>query len=132
MRRAAITLILWLLAASAFAQSGPTLFPRITVHLSNFAFTPDHIVLPINRPVQLVLVNDSNHGHDFSAPSLFATSAFPRSAPPTRGRIELDPKQTTSIVFIPRIPGRYPFRCTHFLHSFFGMHGSVTVEPETG
>jgi hypothetical protein len=30
---------------------------------------------------------------------------------------------------VPRLPGTYHLECTHFLHSFFGMHGTIEVTP---
>ena len=48
----------------------------ITVRLSNFAFEPEHLRLKAGVPVRLRLVNESNGGHDFSAPTFFATSTF--------------------------------------------------------
>jgi hypothetical protein len=44
----------------------------ITVRLSNFAFGPDHLRLKAGMPIRLRLMNESNGGHDFSAPAFFA------------------------------------------------------------
>jgi plastocyanin len=30
---------------------------------------------------------------------------------------------------VPRTPGTYRVECTHFLHSVFGMHGTIEVMP---
>jgi plastocyanin len=116
-----------LAAGLLMAASPPP--PTLTVHLANFSFAPARLRLPADRPVRLVLVNDSGGGHDFSAPALFAASAFPGGAPPPDGAVEVAAHQHRDIVFIPRVPGTYRVECTHFLHSLFGMHGTVVVEP---
>ena len=100
------------------------------MHLSNFAFTPDNLRFQVGHPVTLHLVNDSTGGHNFSAPALFAASSFPAgtSAPPN-GTVEVGGNQSRDITFTPLRTGTYPFECTHFLHSAFGMTGSAEVVP---
>jgi plastocyanin len=115
----------WLVASRALPQGLPP--PTITVHLSSFAFTPDRLLLRAGVAVKLHLVNDSSRGHDFSAPALFAASTVLAGTPPDRGSIEVGGDESRDIVFVPRQPGTYKLRCTHFLHSFFGMTGRVVV-----
>jgi plastocyanin len=102
----------------------------ITVRLSSFAFDPDHLRLKAGLPVRLRLVNESSGGHDFSAPGFFSASSFPpgASAPPD-GEVAVGSHQTVEIEVVPRTPGSYRLECTHFLHSFFGMHGTIEVVP---
>lgn len=116
----------WFLGPCARSEVAPSY--SITVRLSNFAFTPDHLLLRADLPVRLHLVNDSRGGHDFSAPALFAASTFPNGAPPPEGEVDVRSGQAVDVVFVPRVPGTYKVRCTHFLHTFFGMTGSVVVE----
>jgi plastocyanin len=102
----------------------------VTVHLSNFAFTPESIRLQARRPVMLTLINDSDGGHDFSAPALFAASTFPTgTAPPKDGAQEVDQHSRVELRFTPQKPGHYEVTCTHFLHELFGMVGTVEVLP---
>ena len=102
----------------------------ITVRLSNFAYDPDHLRLRANVPVRLRLVNDSSGRHDFSAPAFFAASSYPpgSSALP-EGDVSVGSDETVELAVIPRKPGNYRLRCTHFLHSLFGMHGTIEVTP---
>src|SRR3954447_25816868 len=102
----------------------------VTVRLSNCAYDPDHLRLRANVPVRLRLVNDSSGRHDFSAPAFFAASTYPpgSSAPPD-GDISVGSDETVELAVVPRNPGSYPLRCTHFLHSLFGMHGTIEVTP---
>jgi plastocyanin len=102
----------------------------ITVHLSSFAFDPPRLRLKAWVPVRLRLINDSSGGHDFSAPGFFAASnLLPGAPPPPQGSVAVGAHQTVEIVVIPRAPGTYYLECTHFLHSFFGMHGTIEVTP---
>jgi plastocyanin len=102
----------------------------ITIRLSSFAFAPDHLRLKAGVPVRLRLVNASNGGHDFSAPAFFAASrVLPGSWAPPDGDVAVGSNQTVEIALVPRTPGTYRFECTHFLHSLFGMHGTVEVLP---
>ena len=100
----------------------------ITVRLSNFAFDPDHLRLKVGVPVRLRLVNESGGGHDFSAPGFFAASVIlPGFVAPPDGDVAVRAHQTVEIGVVPRTPGTYRFECTHFLHSLFGMHGTIEV-----
>ncbi|HEY1411351.1 MAG TPA: cupredoxin domain-containing protein [Rhodopila sp.] len=104
--------------------------PVTTVRLSNFAFDPDHLRFKAGTPVRLRLTNESGGGHDFSAPEFFAASGFPPgSAAPANGEIAVPSHQTVEIVVVPRTAGTYHVECTHFLHSLFGMHGTIEVLP---
>jgi plastocyanin len=125
---AAILFALTAFFAASSAQPQGSSPATITVHLSSFAFTPDRLLLRAGTPVRLHLVNDSSHGHDFSAPALFAASTFLGRTLPDRGTIELDGDTSADIVFVPRLPGTYKVRCTHFLHSLFGMTAIVVVQ----
>ena len=57
---------------------------------------------------------------------VIALAAF---SAPLNGDIAVGSHQTVEIALIPRTPGTYRVECTHFLHSFFGMHGTVEVMP---
>lgn len=102
----------------------------IEVELSNFSFTPSTLDLEHGVPYLLHLTNSASGGHDFSAKELFAASTV---APQDRdrikdGRIELDGHESADVRLIPTKPGAYKIRCTHFMHSAFGMTGTVTVK----
>jgi plastocyanin len=129
MCRAAVFMVAvssWLIAPDAFSQ--PLSPEMVVVHLSNFAINPDKILLHSGRLTLLHIVNDSSGGHNLAAPELFAASTFPGGAPPVDGKVEVGSKQSKDVVFIPGVPGNYKAECTHFLHSLFGMTGSIVVE----
>jgi plastocyanin len=137
MRIGTILLIVALASCSAQPPAGtgqasapPADGGTVTVRLSNFAFDPDHIRLKAGVPVRLRFVNESDGGHDFSAPKFMAASSFPPgTSAPADGVVEVASHQTVEIALTPNVPGTYPFECTHFLHSSFGMNGTVEVIP---
>ena len=122
-------------SALTSTSSGPGTAPAgggetVTVVLSNFSFDPDHIRLRAGEPVRLQLVNESDGGHNFSAPAFFAGSSFPPgSSAPVGGEMEVGSRQTVEIALVPRKPGTYPLKCTHSLHALFGMTGAIEVTP---
>lgn len=122
----AFTLLPLLLAlpAAALAQAPGT----VEVRLTNFDFTPKTIHLHAGQPVTLRLVNPGNGGHDFSAPQFFAAASIAGgNAAIQRGAIEVNGHQTVSVQLTPA-RGTYRLRCTHRLHSAFGMHGQIVVD----
>ena len=101
----------------------------VSITLSSYQFAPAHIDLQHGKTYRLHLVNASGKGHDFSAPGLFASSTI---APADRakiddGAVEVDSGSSVDISLTPATPGDYPVKCTHFLHSTFGMRATVTV-----
>lgn len=120
--------VLLLVAAPSAAQ--PQTAPQIVeVQLSSFAFTPNALRLRAGAPVLLRLVNSANGGHNFSAPDFFAaaTLAPGQNAAIARGAIEVPAHGTVEIALTPA-RGRYALRCTHTLHTAFGMRGEIVVE----
>jgi uncharacterized cupredoxin-like copper-binding protein len=124
---AALLLPLW--ASAEGTKPAASGIETITVRLSNFAFDPEHLRLKANAPIRLRLVSEGGR-HDFSAPAFFASSSFPSgsSAPPD-GDIAVGSDETVEIIVVPQKPGTYPLKCTHFLHSLFGMHDTIEVIP---
>ena len=118
------------LASAAFlsvlAASPAAAQPQaITISVFSFGFTPKPIHLRAGQPVTLTFVNQSSHGHDFTAPEFFAASAVSAGAAPG-GKIPLAGNQTKSITLTPRA-GTYPAHCSHFLHSSMGMTDQIIV-----
>ncbi len=113
------------LAVSAVAPAQPAL---VSVELSNFKFTPNAIQLRAGAPVTLHLQNASGGGHNFSAPEFFAAARLdPRSATLVRnGTVEIPGRGAVNIALVPAA-GSYRVKCTHTLHSTFGMKGTIVV-----
>lgn len=98
----------------------------VEVQLSSFDFTPQTIHLQAGHPVVLHLVNTGSGGHNFAAPQFFA-AANGISGPVRNGRVEVAGHQSVDVRVTP-MRGTYRLRCTHTLHSTFGMTGSIVVE----
>jgi plastocyanin len=125
--RAALLSLALLAPLPALAQDAPAAPPRtVEVRLSNFSFEPHAIGLTAGRPIILHLVNNGSGGHNFSAPQFFAASTGV-SGPVDEGVVEVPGHQSVDITLTPS-PGTYPVRCTHRLHTTFGMRGTITVE----
>jgi uncharacterized cupredoxin-like copper-binding protein len=123
MRSFAFALLLALPSAGHAAQEAPTV---VEVRLGNFDFSPSAITLAAGRPVVLHLVNAGGGGHNFSAPQFFAAAANV-SGPVRRGAVEVPGHQSVDIRLTPA-RGSYRLKCTHTLHSAFGMNGEINVE----
>jgi uncharacterized cupredoxin-like copper-binding protein len=117
-------LFAFLLAAPALAAAQS---PRtVEVRLSSFDFTPNDIRLRAGEPVVLHLVNGGRGGHNFAAPEFFA-AASGVSGPVSRGAVEVGSHGSADVRLTPA-RGHYRLRCTHSLHTAFGMTGNITVE----
>jgi uncharacterized cupredoxin-like copper-binding protein len=100
----------------------------VTVRMTDFAFTPDHLSFVAGVPVRLTLVNGGSGTHDFSAPRFFATVAYrPGTAAAADGDVALKAGQTMELDLVPGQAGTYPLECTEFLHTIFGMTGMIEV-----
>ena len=121
--RAALFPLALLAPLPAFAQDAPR---TVEVRLSSFDFTPSAIALAAGRPVILHLVNSGSGGHNFSAPQFFA-AATNVSGPVRNGTVEVPGHQSVDVRLTPS-RGSYRLRCTHTMHTAFGMTGTITVE----
>ncbi|TCM16424.1 cupredoxin-like protein [Novosphingobium sp. PhB165] len=127
--------VLMLAAAPAAAQSppGPPDWSHaevVSVELSNFKFTPDKITLKAGQAYDLRLQNRASGGHDFAAQEFFAAAKVMDAdrAKVSGGKIALDAGQSVDVHFVTPHAGTYKLRCTHFMHSSFGMTGEIVVQ----
>jgi uncharacterized cupredoxin-like copper-binding protein len=102
---------------------------RVDVTLSNFKYQPKVIHLRAGQPIVLHLINASKGGHDFTARQFFSAAQIRPEDGPTvqEGSVEVGGHEIRDVVLVPR-PGRYPVKCTHGLHTAFGMTGEILVE----
>ena len=116
------------LAAAAPAASQAQQPATVSVTLSNFSFNPAEIQLRGGVPTVLHLVNTASGGHNFTAPEFFAAAKIaPASQALVReGKVEV-PKHSALDVTLTPAAGQYSLKCTHTLHSTFGMKGTITV-----
>lgn len=116
MRLAHLLLALPLLGAAPMAGS------PVVITMSNFRFTPAAIRLVHGQRYVLHLVNQASGGHNFVAPLFLAAARAPR------GTIDVAGGTTVNIPIVAPAPGRYKFKCGHFMHSTFGMKGEIIVD----
>lgn len=102
--------------------------PVVEVRLSSYAFTPGTVRLRVGQEQVLRLVG-ARGSHNFSAPGLFAASRIdPRSAARIHhGTVEVREEESIDIRLTPLTPGTYPVRCTHLLHTAYGMKGEAII-----
>jgi uncharacterized cupredoxin-like copper-binding protein len=113
------------LAAPAAAQE------TVTVTLSNFHFAPAALTFHHGQPYSLRIVNAASGGHNFVAPGFFTASTMSPTerAKAPGGKVDLSGGDSAELRFIaPARPGSYKLKCSHFLHSSFGMTGTITVD----
>ncbi len=101
----------------------------VNVELSNFKFTPATLSFARGVPYRLHLTNTASGGHNFAAKDLFAASTIdPEDAAKVKnGEIGLKSGESADVRLIANKAGSYPIRCTHFMHSTFGMTATATV-----
>lgn len=100
--------------------------PAVEVQLSNFKFTPGTINLHAGQSVTLHLVNTAHGGHNFAAPEFFAAASHV-SGPVSHGAVDVPGGQSVDITLTPA-HGTYHLRCTHTMHTAFGMTGQIVVD----
>jgi plastocyanin len=76
--------------------------------------------------VVLHLVNSARGGHNFAAPEFFA-AASGISGPVANGKVEVHGNQSVDVQVTPA-RGHYHLRCTHTMHTAFGMSGEIDVD----
>lgn len=122
---ASIAALILTAALSPPPQASPSV---IEIQLKNYEFVPSTLHLTHGVPVVLKLVETAG-SHSFSAPELFAASTLdPATAAMVHdGKIEVG-EGGVELRLTPNTPGTYAFRCTHFMHSAFGMKGTAVVD----
>lgn len=120
------------LAAFVAASLSPANAQRAAVmeiHLANFRFTPNPIMLDHGRSYVLRLVNDASGGHDFTAKDFFAASSMTSAerSQVADGEIEVPAGQVREVRLTAPASGSYPLKCSHAFHKAFGMKGKIVV-----
>lgn len=117
------------LLSPAQAQAPASAPLPVEILLTDFDFTPKHLRLRQGQLYRLHFVNRGSGGHNFSAPEFFRSADIePADAGAVRkGKVELAKGESRDVRLRPAA-GSYKVKCTHFLHSAFGMKGSITVE----
>ena len=123
--KAGMPLLLALIGASPVTGAVPSV-ERVEIVLVNFSFRPSQIHLRSGQPYLLHFVNQGSGGHNFAAKKFFDAAQISGTVPPG-GAIELKKGESQDVSLVPSA-GRYKVKCTHFLHSGFGMKGEIVVD----
>lgn len=120
------------LAALALATASPLAAQepvKVEIVLADFSFTPKPIRLPAGQRTVLHIMNKGSGGHNFAAPEFFSAATIDPASTALikKGKVEVKKGAAADITLTPRA-GRYNLKCTHFLHSGFGMKGEIIVE----
>jgi uncharacterized cupredoxin-like copper-binding protein len=116
--------------AAGMSPAGAADSTIVGIDLSNFRFAPSTVTLKSGQPYVLHIVNKASGGHDLVAKAFFAAATI---APADRklvshGEVELDGGETVDVHLTAPAAGKYEMHCSHFMHSTFGMTGSIVVE----
>jgi uncharacterized cupredoxin-like copper-binding protein len=100
----------------------------VTVVLSEYRFSPDHLVFRRGVPYRLLLENRGKELHEFTAPAFLQaiTLEAPEILVPGGGEVVLGPGERKVLVFVAAAAGRYPLSCAD--HDWAGMTGDIVVE----
>ena len=133
-------------ASGPWVQDGPDLIAaadwdaagKMTIELSEFAFSPKDFTLEAGKPYILTVVTVGDVKHEFTASEFFPTIAF-RKAQDESGEfksttpheIEVFPGKSIDIYLIPTETGTFDLKCEIEGHFEAGMFGTITVTPAT-
>lgn len=126
--RLALIIALPLLALTSTATAAKD--PPVIVTLANFNFAPTTLRLEHGRTYVVRLLNDANGGHNFVAKRFFAAATMLDAATRAKirnGGVEVAGHGAVELHLTAPPAGRYPVKCSHFLHSAFGMKGEIIV-----
>ncbi|QIK96504.1 copper-binding protein [Sphingomonas sp. HDW15A] len=102
----------------------------VDVELSNYAFSPTTLTLQHGVPYRLHIVNKAGGSHNFLARTFFAQATLDpsSSAVVKKGGVELGGGESADVRLIAPQPGTFDVHCSHFMHSSFGMKGTIVVQ----
>jgi manganese transport protein len=117
-------LLVWQTAADA----APPPAQQITVVLSDYQFTPDHISLRVGVPYQLHLENKGTEAHEFTAPAFFKSVVVrnPSALVADGHEAYLPPHTSDDIYLTPKHAGEFALTCAD--HDWMGMVGHISVK----
>jgi uncharacterized cupredoxin-like copper-binding protein len=123
------TLALAAALAGGEARAEPDKPIVVAVQLNEFRFSPSSLSFEQGRSYILRLSNTGGVGHNFQAKTFFQAVELGAGARDRvrDGDVEVAKGQSVDVALTPTRAGVYPLRCTHPLHSMFGMTGRIIV-----
>ena len=118
------------LSAPVAWAAGPDWSKAISVSMvmSDYKFTPDHLSFERGKPYRLHLANAGRELHEIDAPEFFKTITPADTTMLVREgqEIDVEPGQQADFLFVPNASGQFPFECED--HAEFGMTGVFVVK----
>jgi uncharacterized cupredoxin-like copper-binding protein len=101
----------------------------VELTMTNYDFAPKMLQLRRNTPYRLHFINNGSSDHNFNSQELFGAMMI---APDDRakienGEVEVPKGKSVDVSVVPMARGSYPFHCSHFLHTMFGMRGQANI-----
>ena len=121
-------------APQMVAQADWSAPEEVRVTLSDYVFTPDHLVFHRDHPTRLILQNSSDGDHSFIAEGFLHSIAVGQITGPNGvenapwvEKIAVPAGSTRELWFIPGRYGAWNFECGMPGHALLGMKGVVDV-----
>jgi uncharacterized cupredoxin-like copper-binding protein len=127
-RASIIALLLLAAPARLIAEAGAPAAQEVTVVLSDYRFTPDHLLFRHGVAYRLLLENSGKELHEFTAPDFFKAVALdtPDALVPGGREVVLGPGQRKELRFVASTAGRFAMSCAD--HDWAGMTGQIVIE----
>jgi uncharacterized cupredoxin-like copper-binding protein len=100
----------------------------VTMLLSDYRFTPDHLSFQRGTTYRLHLENRGKELHEFTAPEFFKAVIVrnPDALVPDGHEVVLQPKEVKDVYFTPVEGGVFPLSCAD--HDWEGMIGTIKID----
>lgn len=108
----------------------------VTVNIDEYSYEPTDITFKVNQPYKLVLKNNGEKKHYYTAEG-FNKAVAVRKAQTKDAEIKAPYFKAFEVMangaqleyfFVPVKPGKYPVLCTIEDHEKQGMHGTLTIQ----
>lgn len=120
--------------AGVLAKADWTKMETVTVTLTEYAFSPAHVIFQEGVPTKLVLKNSGKEKHYFVSESFFRTIATRKIQGsdgevkgPSFTAVEVYPGKSLEWFLVPARKGSFDFLCTVPGHAEHGMRGKIEV-----
>lgn len=108
----------------------------VTVTMDEHSYNPDQLVFKAGKAYKLVLKNQGEKKHYFTAPEFYLAISTRKIEAPNQGEIkvpyvvalEILPKGVLELFFVPVTKGDYTTYCTIEDHRQKGMEGVLKIE----
>ena len=120
--------LLLLLLLAGCADTAPAL-PTVTIRALDLRYEPEHVTIPRDQPVRIVLQNDGLLAHDLSVENLeVQVRQLQGEWVAAQVYMHAERGERLALTIQAATPGTYDFVCTLPGREAAGMRGTLTVE----